>query len=82
MEQAKKKRGKMKLSDIQKETLRRYHLGGIGALRTNEFMASCKTIDSLIRHGYLDKNGLTEKGQITAKKLADENHLRIVGATP
>ena len=72
----------MKLSYIQEETLRRYYLGGVNAVRVpNEFMASCKTIDSLFRHGYMDKNGLTEKGKKTAKQLADENHLRIVGTT-
>ena len=50
------------LSNKEEIALRRMALGGPEALRTKDYHVDSRTIASLMRKGYLDKKGLTEKG--------------------
>lgn len=50
------------LSHKEKVALTRLFLGGPEALRTSEYRVAPSTIDSLMRKGFVDKKGLTNKG--------------------
>ena len=51
------------LSHKEKVALARQFTGGVEALRTPEYSVDCKTINSLFKKGYLDRDGLTAKAK-------------------
>ena len=60
-----------KLSAEERKALERMFLGGPEALRTPTYHADTKTIGSLMRKGYFDKRGLTDKGRAAAKAMVE-----------
>lgn len=46
--------------------MERIHLGGMGALRTDTYSCACRTVDSLVRKGLLDRDGPTLLGKRVA----------------
>ena len=52
--------------------LNRFKLGGFDALRSGSYSVACNTMNSLMKKGYMDKNGLTQMGKDEIAKF-DEN---------
>jgi hypothetical protein len=74
--------GRLKLSEQERETLRRWYLGGADAVRTPDFMAKTTTIGSLLKKGMLDREGLSPAGKLIAKGIAEAEHGRAVSLPP
>ena len=66
----------LKLTKAERKALRLYHLGGIGAWRTETAHVAVKTINSLFAKGLFFRDGATDLGKRIAEQVADEEHAR------
>lgn len=58
------------LTASEAKAMERIHLGGMAALRTSSYSCSCKTVDSLVRKGLLERDGPTDMGKSVAETIA------------
>lgn len=64
----------VKLTAKEADAMRLFHLGGFGAWRTETAKVSCKTIDSLVRKGFFEKDKATILGRCVAEGCAQQSH--------
>ena len=64
------------LSDKEHKAIELYHLGGVDALRTPTYTVACNTVDSMIRKGYFNSDGLTAKGVEYIEQHVIPDHTR------
>ena len=63
----------VRLSDAESKAMERIHLGGLDALRTESYRCACRTVNSLIKKGMLDKHGPTALGCRVGRAVAESS---------